>query len=259
MTDVNTSDFNNMPIPSDRLGESNVQSMISYIKNRLGYPSVRIEVTDDIIQNHLQYSLFKFVSRAERPLKYWQTMTYKGQSIYNLPDDFVAMVDEPYYIPDTMIEFIQTFTAYQMYVNFTGNLDITMYETLMEQLQLKVNRIGGQPTFEILYNPPRIKIAPTPRQDNRVIVYCYVALPRLEDWSPQQDLIAYQWVLSYALAMTKETLGRIRGRFGDNVVVGDQAVTQDSGMLLSEAKDEMSKLEEDLYLQQAPLPFFSFS
>jgi hypothetical protein len=255
---TNQPDFNNFAMPSDRAGETNVPAMVGYIKSRLGYPSVRIEVKDDVIQNHIQYSLLKFVSRAERPLKYWQFMTTRGKSIYNLPDDFVAMTDEPYYIPDSMVEFIQTFTAYQMYVNFTGNMDITMYETLMENLQLKINRIGATPTFEMLYNPPRIKIAPTPSQDNRAVVYCYVALPRLEDWGPQQDLIAYDWVLSHALAMTKETLGRIRGRYGNTIVAGDQSVTQDSAELLQESKEEIAKLEEELYYQQAPMPIISF-
>lgn len=51
------------------------------------------------------------------------------------------------------------------------------------------------------------------------------------------------WVTSYSLALCKEALGRIRGKF----TPGTAPFTLDNEALLSEAQDEKSRLEEDLY------------
>lgn len=248
-----------MPIdPSYVPGENNLSRLRGWILRRLGSPKVRIELSSDQIDDALMEALRRFVSLAERPEKYWQVTTQAGVGVYRLPDDFVGMHNTFEYMPDTIVGMIQTYTAYQMYVNFTGNLDVSYYNALMEHMQLRINRIGGVPTFEVLYDPMRLKVWPTPQTDNRHIVIAYFALPRLEDWTPQSDLYAYDWVLKYALAICKQVLGRIRGRYGTNVVVGDMPVGQDADILLAEAKEEMTALIEDLEGQRFGLPVILF-
>lgn len=244
--------------PSYVPGENNLKNLRGWILRKLGHPKVRIELTSDQIDDALMEAIRRFVSLAERPEKYWQFQTARGVGVYRLPDDFYTMHDTFYYIPDQIVNMIQTYTSYQMYVNFTGNLDVSYYNILMEHLQLRVNRIGGVPTWDILYDPPRIKIWPTPEWDGRHVVISYVALPRLEEWTPQMDLVGYDWVLRYALALCKVVLGRIRGRYGTNVVVGDMPVGQDADILLGEAKEEIAKLEEDLEGQRSAMPVMLF-
>ena len=55
-----------------------------------------------------------------------------------------------------------------------------------------------------------------------------------------------QWVRDYFTAMCKETLGRVRGKFGGSLGVTDAEVTMDYDSLLSEAKDDKDKLWERL-------------
>jgi hypothetical protein len=55
-----------------------------------------------------------------------------------------------------------------------------------------------------------------------------------------------QWVRDYFTAMCKETLGRVRGKFGGALGVTDAEVTMDYDSLLSEAKEDKEKLWERL-------------
>ena len=244
--------------PDRYAGSNGAAEFSNWIKRKLGHPQVRIELTNDQIFDAMQEALQKYVSVAERPVKYFSQATISGLNVYPLPDDWMGMTEQIHYLPNSITAMIQTYTAYNMYLNFTGNLDITAYETLMSNLQLKLNRIGAVPTFEILYNPPRLKVYPAPSQSNNYIVYAYVAMPKLENWTPQVDMVGYEWVRKYALALTKFTLGRIRSRYGDTITAGDQAVTGDGGVLIGEAKEEMATLEEDLELLRTPMPVLLF-
>ena len=55
-----------------------------------------------------------------------------------------------------------------------------------------------------------------------------------------------QWVRDYFTAMCKETLGRVRGKFGGALGVTDAEVTMDYDSLLSEAKEDKTTLMERL-------------
>ena len=59
--------------------------------------------------------------------------------------------------------------------------------------------------------------------------------------SPSQTWIR-KWFISYV----KETLGRVRGKYSGNLKTPDSEVTLDYDSLLTEAKDERSKLSEEL-------------
>lgn len=54
------------------------------------------------------------------------------------------------------------------------------------------------------------------------------------------------WVRKYLTAMTKETLGRVRGKFGGALKIPNAEVTMDSETLLAEAKEEKASLVTEL-------------
>ena len=64
---------------------------------------------------------------------------------------------------------------------------------------------------------------------------------------PYQNInsIGKQWIRRYALALTKEILGQVRGKFSTLPIPGD-AVTLNASDLLSQAKEEQSSLKEEL-------------
>lgn len=60
---------------------------------------------------------------------------------------------------------------------------------------------------------------------------------------------AKQWVRRWFTAYCKETLARVRGKYSGNLKTPDSEITMDYQSLLTESKDEKSKLEEELKLR----------
>jgi hypothetical protein len=58
--------------------------------------------------------------------------------------------------------------------------------------------------------------------------------------------IGKQWIRRFALALSKETLGQIRGKFGGSVPIPGDTISLNASDLLSQAKEEKDKLREEL-------------
>jgi len=58
--------------------------------------------------------------------------------------------------------------------------------------------------------------------------------------------IGKQWIRRFALALSKETLGQVRSKFGNNVPIPGDNVTLNGSDLLSQAKEEQDKLRTEL-------------
>ena len=61
--------------------------------------------------------------------------------------------------------------------------------------------------------------------------------------------IGKQWIRRFALALSKETLGQIRGKFGGNVPIPGENVSLNASDLLSQAKAEQDALRDELKTQ----------
>ena len=58
--------------------------------------------------------------------------------------------------------------------------------------------------------------------------------------------IGHQWIRRFALALSKETLGQIRGKFGGNVPIPGESISLNATDLLNQAKEEQTALREEL-------------
>ena len=58
--------------------------------------------------------------------------------------------------------------------------------------------------------------------------------------------IGKQWIRRFALALSKEVLGQVRGKFGGNIPIPGDNVTLNASDLLSQAKEEQQALREEL-------------
>jgi hypothetical protein len=58
--------------------------------------------------------------------------------------------------------------------------------------------------------------------------------------------IGKQWIRRFCLALSKETLGQVRSKFGNNVPIPGDNVTLNGAELLSQAQSEQDKLREEL-------------
>jgi len=55
-----------------------------------------------------------------------------------------------------------------------------------------------------------------------------------------------QWIRRYALALSKETLGQVRSKFGNTIPIPGETVNLNGSDLLSQAKEEQTKLRDEL-------------
>lgn len=69
--------------------------------------------------------------------------------------------------------------------------------------------------------------------------------PRV-DQTYSEDLFNHFWIVEYATAYAKHTLGLIRRKLSNVTALGNASVSLDGDQLISEAKEEMQRLEEDL-------------
>ncbi len=67
--------------------------------------------------------------------------------------------------------------------------------------------------------------------------------------------IGKQWIRRFCLALTKETLGQIRGKFGGVVPIPGESVTLNASDLLSQAKEEQNALRTELKEQLAEMTY----
>ena len=55
-----------------------------------------------------------------------------------------------------------------------------------------------------------------------------------------------QWIRRLSLALSKETLGQIRGKFGGSIPIPGDNISLNASDLLSQAKEEQTALKEEL-------------
>ena len=55
-----------------------------------------------------------------------------------------------------------------------------------------------------------------------------------------------QWIRRYALALSKETLGQVRSKFGNSIPIPGESVSLNGDALLSQGKEEQAALREEL-------------
>jgi len=149
----------------------------------------------------------------------------------------------------------QTYFSYAM-----GNygFDLISWYTLKNWLEVreKLLAIRRYYTFDdrtqylTFYPPPR-----TPGSGSRFygVIACYVE-------RPLRDIIKEPWVYQYALALSKISIGNVRGKYTGTTMFGGGQINYND--LLSQGLAEKEKLEEKLYTSapgfgdNAPPQFF---
>ena len=82
---------------------------------------------------------------------------------------------------------------------------------------------------------------------DKVDLYGYYSKPTKFSNIPYENInaIGKQWIRKYSLALCKEMLGQIRGKF-TTIPIPGESVTLNHSELLSQAKDEQQQLKDKL-------------
>jgi hypothetical protein len=141
---------------------------------------------------------------------------------------------------------------YSSYMIGNFGFDLITWETLKGFIDTRNKVLAMTPHFR--FDPKRqiLRIIPEPisEQTYMGVVGCYIE-------RPIKDIINERWVYRYSLALSKITVGNVRGKFsGTNLFGGGQVNYND---FMSQGIQERDALEAELknsYEDQTPAMFF---
>jgi hypothetical protein len=159
--------------------------------------------------------------------------------VYSHEESSSSSLNTLFTIEQTLAQ--QTYFSYAM-----GNygFDLISWYILKQWLETREKMLSTKRYFKFNERTQHLLLIPEPKTGERFygVVSCYVE-------KPVYDLIKEPWVYQYALALTKITLGRVRGKFGSAQLFG--GTTLDTS-ILQEGLTEKKDLEEMLLKGATP-------
>jgi hypothetical protein len=159
--------------------------------------------------------------------------------IYSHEESSSSSLNTLFTIEQTLAQ--QTYFSYAM-----GNygFDLVSWYVLKQWLETREKMLSTKRYFKFDDRTQHMLLIPEPKTGEWFygVVSCYVE-------KPVTHLIQEPWVYQYALALTKITLGRVRGKFGSAQLFG--GTTLDAS-ILQEGLTEKKELEEMLMKGASP-------
>lgn len=135
----------------------------------------------------------------------------------------------------------QTYFSYAM-----GNygFDLVSWYTLKQWLDTREKVLAIKRAFEFDERTQVLRMYPQPTSNVRF----YGCLPCWVE-RPLRDIVKEQWVYQYALALTKISVGYVRGKYGSLPLFGGQVFSSD---IVTQGLQEKEKLEQMLLTGASP-------
>jgi hypothetical protein len=151
---------------------------------------------------------------------------------------------------------IENTIAQQAYFgHLLGNVgyDLITWQALKTWLDTREKLLGMTPYLR--FNPEEqiLKIIPEPSRQSKP----YLGIIGCKVQKPIKDLVNQLWVYRYALALTKITIGHVRGKYtGTNLFGGQQVNYSDIQRQGEKEKDELEKEIMSDLVDRDPIKFF---
>jgi len=235
------------------------ENIKNYILLNLGYPVIRVELTEQHLLLSIIEAVGVFYKHAAMSHGY-RVVPVGADNTITIPDDInkerIIDIVFPQGVLDTFQRSIaggggitddtgMYVIATHEYGNLLENFDMVgwyLYQQRLEDFKKLASYDYG---WEILNN--KIVLYPARRQIPHVGIV-YQQLPT------DQELDNEQWIKDWALARAKHILGTIRSKLSAYNAAG-MNIAPDGDALKSEAKEEMAALKEELMKLQIPMPF----
>lgn len=243
-------------IPSTTQSNSTVErnKVFEFIKLMLGDGMIDVELDPAHMELALERALTQYRQRSSNAVEesYLFLELIQDQNEYRLPDEVIGVREvfrravgsrtglgaggtlfEPfnlaytntYLMSGSMMGGLATYDAFAGYQKLVGR----MFGSYIEY-----NWKPTSHTLDILQRPFA--------QGEQILIRSYNVRP---DWVLLQDIYAKQWLRNYSLAVCKQILGQARSKFGSIAGPGSP-ITLNGTALLSEAKEEMEKLDKEV-------------
>ena len=250
------------------------------IKRKLGWPMIKIELHEDQITDSIDFARNKFIKYAAGQATqevFFTMLLSAGQYMYDMPDGTVEVIS--YDASNSNIGGINTLFTLGNYMYNQGAFDgllrqgrgfgLIDFHIALDFIET-FHRYTPDP-YRYRYHKSRniLEIQPPPVAGNSLILTdadgndveydspgfiliravmidgsslpCWEGLNSLDN-----NLYDSQWVEEYATARAKMVLGMIRRKFASFSALGNQGAALDGAELVSEAKEEMTALDEKL-------------
>lgn len=223
-----------------------------WIKRRLGYPVIQLEFHDDQLESNIDDAVKMFT-------KYSGEATYRSALVLQLSggiDEYPldASVESVLSLSneDAMGGGINTlFTIQnQMYNSgyidiFSGTMNLASYHMAMEYLELSKIQLSAEYFTDFNVYTNTLKITPSPSED----MYGVLEVFTKRDFSGATSTIFDEiWVKKYALALSKEVLGNIWGKYEGMPLPGGG--TLNASKMADQGEKEVEALEEKLIVDE---------
>lgn len=165
----------------------------------------------------------------------YDAMDYrKVIAVVDLDEGSTTGINTLFTIEQTLAQ--QTYFSYAM-----GNygFDLISWWTVKNWLETREKVLATRRTFDFNDRTQYLRIYPEPNNNVQfyALLQCYIE-------KPIRDLIKEAWVYQYSLALSKITVGRVRGKFSQVNLFGGQVFNTD---ILNEGLEEKKELEKQLF------------
>lgn len=230
-----------------------------FIKGRLGWPVVEVELTDYQIETCIEEAISKLEYHAPNWMTQYAVFDVSGGvGVYELPEEVANNLNDVWFRRNVFrlgatpgsLEYdfaIMFFTNSGLF----NNWNVSEY-LLMQQYMKQISRVLGQFSTWQIVNGKYLHIWPIPDYEDTAIV-------EFRALDPNTIHPAYKsWLQRYSLCIAKEILGRIRSKY--QVLPGPSGGAKlDGELLLRESIEEKEKLLEELRSEIEGPPLFDIS
>jgi len=249
--------------------------LVTRVKQLLGWPTINIDMCDENIVSFIDQAMekyTKFTGYTEEYLVFntsiykrgvgirldtvfsctpeTRTTTTQGMSgIYDYDlRDYRKVIDVWSFEQGEGTGINTLFTleqamAQQTYFSYMlGNVgfDLVTWDILKGWLETRSKVLAQTPYYRFDPRTQIFRILPEPYENQSYYgcIGCYVE-------RPIKDLISEPWIIDYTLALTKITLGHIRGKFGGMIIFGGGQLNAND--VLTQGLKEKDELEKQLF------------
>lgn len=235
------------------------QDLKKWILRRLGAPVTRVCLDalqlDDAVEEAIRWFAAKKGVDKDITID-----LFAGQVEYRMPDDCDMVVDVAFQVSPLDISLI--FAPYNIaqdervpYSVFTQGSSGGLYSSLLQSLQYveMAKRMVNAEKNWIYYPHKNILLAlPDPKGGGKAIVEYKSCCSNIEQLPERDQLL----VRRYALAWAKQDLGMIYSKYSTWPTAQGQ-VSLNGDQLMAQARNEMEKLEVEIYESAMPMAFFT--
>jgi len=151
---------------------------------------------------------------------------------------------------------IENTIAQQAYFgHLLGNMgfDLVTFHVLKDYLETREKVLGMMPYLRFDPDSQILKIIPEPSRNGSL----YFGLVGCKMQKPLKHLVSQLWVYRYTLALTKISIGHVRGKFQGTSLFGGQTVN--GADLMRQGEKEKDELEKEIttdLIDRSPTGFF---